>query len=97
MMTLDFNTEERLSLSAAARDLDVHVATVHRWVHAGVRGIRLQTSLLGGRRYTSRQALERFISNLNGGKADQPARPEIDHAAHDAAAARMQARRAAAV
>jgi hypothetical protein len=54
--------ETRLSLAAAARQIGVHVATVHRWRLRGVRGVRLETIAIGGLRYTSREALERFIT-----------------------------------
>jgi hypothetical protein len=54
--------EQLLSLSEAARSQPVrrNVSTLWRWVQRGVRGVRLQTILVGGRRYTSREALERF-------------------------------------
>ena len=39
-----------------------HVSTIHRWRLSGVRGIRLQTVLVGGRRFVSRDALETFIA-----------------------------------
>jgi hypothetical protein len=40
--------------------------TVHRWSKRGIRGVRLQTALIGGRRYTSREAIRRFIAELSG-------------------------------
>ena len=44
-------------------------ATLHRWKLHGVRGIKLETCLVGGRRYTSEQAIERFIAALNADSA----------------------------
>ena len=38
------------------------LATLHRWRLNGVRGVRLETILIGGLRYTSREAIERFIA-----------------------------------
>ena len=38
-----------------------HKATVWRWVLTGVRGVKLETVLVGGRRYTNATAIERFI------------------------------------
>jgi Protein of unknown function (DUF1580) len=32
-----------------------------RWRTHGVRGVKLETILVGGKRYTSREALQRFI------------------------------------
>ena len=35
--------------------------TVWRWVLRGSRGRRLETVLIGGSRFTSREAIERFL------------------------------------
>lgn len=35
--------------------------TVYRWLNRGVRGRRLETVLVGGKRYTSQEAITRFI------------------------------------
>ena len=40
----------------------VHTATIWRWIQRGVRGVKLETVLIGGRRYTSREALQQFIA-----------------------------------
>lgn len=56
---------ERLTLNAAARRLSVHVSTVWRWYSAGVRGVRLRTHLVGGRRYCTLADLEKFLAMLN--------------------------------
>jgi hypothetical protein len=39
----------------------VHIATCHRWIKTGIAGVRLETLFVGGRRYTSVEALERFF------------------------------------
>ena len=39
----------------------VHISTVYRWTLRGVRGKTLESTLLGGIRYTSLEALERFL------------------------------------
>lgn len=39
----------------------LHISTVHRWVLKGARGKVLESTLLGGVRYTSLEALERFL------------------------------------
>lgn len=54
--------ERRLTLSEAARHLGLHVSTLWRWQLRGVRGVRLETILLGGIRHTSHEALERFTA-----------------------------------
>jgi hypothetical protein len=62
-------TEHLLTLSAAAREVPnrdsgrgVNVSTVWRWSLRGIRGVRLQTEMRGGIRYTSREALRRFFA-----------------------------------
>jgi hypothetical protein len=61
--------ETILSLSRAARSLPsrsgkrgVSTSTIWRWCARGIRGIRLETILIGGIRYTSAEALQRFFS-----------------------------------
>ena len=55
-------TEEVISFSEAARELNVHVATVHRWRQRGIQGTRLEAVRIGGKILTTRQALGRFIT-----------------------------------
>lgn len=52
--------EERLSLSEAARRLNVSPSTCWRWAMRGVRGIKLETQVWGVKRFTTEAALERF-------------------------------------
>lgn len=40
----------------------IHYSTVYRWATKGARGRVLETILVGGIRYTSREALQRFQS-----------------------------------
>ena len=39
----------------------VSISTMHRWHRHGLRGIRLETVLVAGVRYTSIEAIDRFI------------------------------------
>ncbi len=54
---------ELLSLKEAARLLPgkVNISTLFRWSSRGTRGVRLQTWLIGGRRFTNEESLEKFI------------------------------------
>ena len=52
-------------------DRRLSLATLHRWRLNGVRGVKLETVLIGGLRYTSREAITRFIAAQNA--ADAPA------------------------
>jgi hypothetical protein len=49
------------------------LATIHRWRLNGVRGTRLETILIGGSRYTSAEAIQRFIANQNPPESPEPA------------------------
>ena len=56
---IDFKTETVLSLAGAAKRLGVTVKTVRSWSKR-VRLKRLETAKLGGRVYTSLEAIQRF-------------------------------------
>jgi len=74
--------KEHFNLREVASALDVHAATVWRWALKGLRGIKLPTFLVGGRRYVRREDLESFLDALNNG----PGEPEKS-ASHQKAAA----------
>lgn len=68
-MPIDPATETLLSLSQAARSIPsartgrgLSTSTVWRWALTGARGVVLETIMLGGSRYTSREALARFFA-----------------------------------
>ncbi len=73
----DVCRETPISLTAAAKTLpgQPHIATLHRWRLRGVRGVRLETVLVGGRRFTTQEALQRFFSATtaatNGGESPE--------------------------
>jgi hypothetical protein len=64
---IDTQTETVLTLAQAARWIPgrngqgVHVSTTWRWTLRGIRGVLLETILIGGIRYTSQEALQRFF------------------------------------
>ena len=63
---IDIEREQLLSISDASKELHGHPCncTIFRWFNRGVHGIRLASVCIGGRRYTSRQALERFCTEV---------------------------------
>jgi hypothetical protein len=72
-MPIDFATEDCFTLNAAPDMLarrtngrKIHRSTIYRWVMAGVKGVKLETITIGGYRYTSTQAIGRFIAALSG-------------------------------
>lgn len=81
-MAIDLQTETVFTFAEAAKRLPkrrqgrpVHVATIHRWAKAGVRGVRLESLRLGGGLVTSAEALQRFCDRLTaGGSADPTVR-----------------------
>jgi len=85
-MGIDITTEALLSLSEAAKTLPgrPHASSIFRWLTRGVRGVRLESTLVGGRRYTSQEALVRFCAAITAAAADElapvrtPARRERD-------------------
>lgn len=69
---IDHSTEDILPLSKAAREKVLkhhgrppHISTLYRWATRGIRGVRLETLLIGGARCTTRQAIYRFIERTN--------------------------------
>lgn len=63
-MSIEIGTETVLSLTEAAKIAPgrPHLATIWRWCQRGVRGVKLETIVVGGRRFTTTEALERFIA-----------------------------------
>lgn len=64
--------------SAFPGERRVSLATLHRWRLNGVRGVKLETVLVGGLRFTSLEAIDRFITAQNADNAPAtPAPPAI--------------------
>ena len=83
---IDVTTEQLLTLPQAAATLpgNPSVATMWRWRVKGARGRRLESVVLGGKVYTSREALQRFAHQQGGNDAPSirsPRRRERDIAA----------------
>lgn len=60
--------EPRMTMSAAASRLGVHISTLFRWAQRGVRGRKLPTVVIGGQRYVLERDLEQFLEALNAGR-----------------------------
>ena len=75
-MAIDVTTEDVLTLGEACRAIPpkgISPATMARWIQRGVRGCRLETVVIGGRRLTSRESLARFYAAQNQDQAPTPA------------------------
>jgi len=63
-------TEQVFTFAELARRLPkvggkkIHVSTLHRWCRKGVRGVLLEFRMLGGRIFTSVEAVDRFSKQL---------------------------------
>ena len=66
---IDGQREELVPLTKAGRLINPsrvpHTATVWRWALHGVRGEKLESVIVGGQRFTSREAISRFLNRLN--------------------------------
>jgi hypothetical protein len=50
----------------------VSAATVWRWINVGVGGVKLESLLLGHVRYTSREAVDRFLEAVSAATVGEP-------------------------
>jgi hypothetical protein len=68
---IDLQTEHTFLLSKSGDNVCSHPspATSYRWALKGLRGVKLETVMLGGRRYTSREAVTRFFNRLSQAQA----------------------------
>ncbi|MCA9179419.1 MAG: DUF1580 domain-containing protein [Planctomycetales bacterium] len=70
----DFQTEETIPISQLPILLPSrpHISTVWRWIKRGCRGVHLETILIGGKHFTSKEALKRFVdaTSRDGGVVD---------------------------
>jgi hypothetical protein len=64
---------EAMTLSEAARWIsrkagvpEPHLSTLHRWARGGVRGVRLRTTRVGAKFWTTAASLADFLDALNG-------------------------------
>lgn len=94
---IDTNSETLVTFPTAARGVPpdgTNVGTIYRWTLRGIRGVRLETILIGGKRYTSLQALERFYQRTTAAAAGENPR-KCDSSprdtAYDAAERRLDA------
>ena len=69
---INLQREKLLPLNEVPRHLPLrkgkrtHYSTIYRWATKGVRGHVLESVLIGGIRYTTHEALERFVAHAHG-------------------------------
>lgn len=64
--------EQKLTLTEAARRVGVNPSTCWRWALNGVRGCKLETFSIGVQRFTTFEALERFIAGTTAAASNSP-------------------------
>ena len=71
---IDTEKEHLKLLSRASADVpgNPHCSTLIRWALRGVKGIKLETVVVGGRRFTSVEAIRRFIERLSVARGASP-------------------------
>lgn len=76
-MSIDPTNEQLIPFTQAREAFPggkrLSLASLHRWRLNGVRGTRLETILIGGSRYTSAEAIQRFIASQNPAESPEPA------------------------
>jgi len=66
--------ENKLTLTKLAQRERVNTSTAWRWAQRGVKGIKLETFKIGGRRYTTNEAFIRFVEGTTAAaNGEQPA------------------------
>lgn len=65
-MTDQLLHETRLALKQLAREQNVSIPTCWRWTTRGCKGHVLASFSCGGRKFTTREAFERWIAAING-------------------------------
>ncbi|MGB0768285.1 MAG: helix-turn-helix domain-containing protein [Phycisphaeraceae bacterium] len=68
---MKFLKEKRHTINEVAKMLHVHSSTVWRWKLQGVRGVKLNTIIIGGTRYVLESDLNEFLVGLNNGGVQQ--------------------------
>lgn len=73
---LNLDPTKFISLSEAAAILPGRpsLCSLHRWTRRGVRGVRLETLLVGGKRFTTAEALQKFADAVTAAGASAPTR-----------------------
>lgn len=76
-MPIDIENERLVPLREVPRILPgrVHISSVYRWI--GRRDRRLESVRIGGKRYTSREALSRWVRACSGEPVNVEASAEV--------------------
>jgi hypothetical protein len=59
-------SEQRISFSKLAHREGAHISTVWRWSLRGCKGHKLESFSVGGKKFTTLEAYERWLAKING-------------------------------
>lgn len=62
---LTFSELARVIPSRNRRGRGINISTLFRWANPGIRGVRLETRLIGGGRFSSLYFVSQFINKLS--------------------------------
>lgn len=83
MQLRDLQNDKPMSLPDAAEYLGrltgqkPHVSTIYRWCLKGCKGVRLDSICIGGKRFVTATAIERFIEASTESRAAPPEQPSV--------------------
>lgn len=84
-MAIDLSCEQPTTFNQAAKFLPENtrpaLSTWWRWWRHGVKGVRLETVVIGGKRYTTASAVRRFAAALTATTTPEPPCEERHNAA----------------
>jgi hypothetical protein len=89
-MTKTMLAEKKISLAALARREGVNPTTCWRWAGRGVEGIVLESFSIGGRRWTTEEAFERWVAAVTAKKAGASIPAAPTGPSNDAAASAVE-------
>jgi hypothetical protein len=62
---IDIMNEQLWSMDEAAAFAKVHRTNIYAWTSKGCRGVVLESVQIGAKRFTSKEAVTRFVATLN--------------------------------
>jgi hypothetical protein len=71
---------------------NVNRSTIYRWSDTGVRGIKLETIQVGGRRMTTHEAIKRFIMEMSKPERIREVKMQVVSRLHNAKTERKRRR-----
>jgi len=94
---IDITSESLLQIGKAPLEIKritgerPHRATIDRWRRRGCQGVKLETVKIGGKRYVSHEALQRFVEAVTAAADRELPRPLVQRSTHRRATKRTPA------